>query len=42
MRDPDTCRAASAGFSPKDEILKATPNRTLLEAYDEALTTFGV
>ncbi len=25
MRDPDTCRAASPGFSPKAEILEATP-----------------
>jgi hypothetical protein len=27
MRDPDTCRAASTGFSPKAEILEATPKR---------------
>jgi hypothetical protein len=27
MRDPKTCLAASTGFSPKAEILKATPKR---------------
>jgi hypothetical protein len=28
-RDPETCPAASASFSPKAEILKATPLQTV-------------
>ncbi|WP_230961036.1 hypothetical protein, partial [Erythrobacter donghaensis] len=31
MCDLDTCRAASAGFLPKAEILKATPFETIYQ-----------
>ena len=43
--DPDTCRAASAGFSPEGEILKATPKWTKARPFappaNPAVRTYG-